>query len=102
MPRSGTRTPSRNSGRENPSCARTTATCCPTDLAKRIVATAARAEDAFRAFVVDADRRDAGLSAETWLGHPLEHLVIAMLGHGDWRPDPSRWREGVEGGQFRG
>lgn len=72
------------------------------DLAKRIVATAARAEDAFRAFVVDADRRDAGLSAESWLGHPLEHLVIAMLGHGDWRPDPSRWREGVEGGQFRG
>ncbi|GAA4786296.1 hypothetical protein [Lysobacter hankyongensis] len=51
---------------------------------------------------MDADRRDAGLSAETWLGHPLEHLVIAMLGHGDWRPDPSRWREGVEGGQFRG
>jgi hypothetical protein len=70
------------------------------DLAKRITAVAARAEDAFRAFVLDADMRDAGLSAEHWFGYPLEHLVIPMLGEGDWRPSPGRWQTGVEGGQF--
>ena len=70
------------------------------DLAKRITEVAARGEDAFRAFVLRADLRDAGLSAEQWLGYPLEHLVIRMLGEGDWRPLPERWQAGVERGQF--
>ena len=71
------------------------------DLAKRITAVAARGEDAFRAFVLDADKRDAGLSSEHWLGYPLEHLVIPVLGEGEWTPLPEQWREGVERGQFR-
>jgi hypothetical protein len=70
------------------------------DLAKRITAVAARGEDAFRAFVMDAKARDAGLSAEHRLGYPLEHLIILMLGEGDWRPLPECWKEGVERGQF--
>lgn len=71
------------------------------DLAKRIVAVAARGEDAFRAFVLAADMRDAGLSAEQWLGYPLEHLIIPVLGEGDWVPAPECWQEGTERGQFR-
>ncbi|NOT87523.1 MAG: hypothetical protein HOP03_05010 [Lysobacter sp.] len=70
------------------------------DLAKRITAVAARGEEAFRAFVLDADGRDAGMSAEHWLGYPLEHLIIPVLGEGDWRPAPAGWQEGVERGQF--
>jgi hypothetical protein len=71
------------------------------DLAKRVVGRAARAEDAFRAFVLDADSSDAGQAAcERWLDCPLEALVVPMLGAGDWRPDPARWRDGVERGQF--
>lgn len=71
------------------------------DLAKRITGVAAHSEGAFRAFVLEADLRDAGASAEHWLGHPLEHLVIRVLGAGDWRPDPARWQSGTERGQFR-
>lgn len=70
------------------------------DLAKRITAVAAHGEDAFRAFVLEADQRDAGVSAEHWLGYPLEHLIIRVLGEGDWRPDPARWETGTERGQF--
>jgi hypothetical protein len=43
---------------------------------------------------------DAGMSAEHWLGYPLEHLVIPVLGEGDWTPAPAGWQEGVERGQF--
>lgn len=70
------------------------------DLAKRITGVAAHGEEAFRAFVLDADLRDAGMSAEHWLGYPLEHLVIRVLGAGEWRPDPARWQAGTERGQF--
>jgi hypothetical protein len=70
------------------------------DLAKRIVAVAARGEEAFRAFVLAAEMHDAGVSAEHRLGYPLEHLVIPVLGEGDWVPAPERWQEGVERGQF--
>lgn len=70
------------------------------DLAQRITGVAAHSDDAFRAFVLDADLRDAGVSAEHWLGYPLEHLAIRVLGEGDWRPDPARWQAGTERGQF--
>jgi hypothetical protein len=71
------------------------------DLAKRITARAANGDAAFRAFVRAAHVDDGGLAAQAALGYPLEHLILAMLGEGEWAPDPPRWREGVERGQFR-
>jgi hypothetical protein len=70
------------------------------DLAKRITANAARHESSFRAFLKEADMDDAGIGAEHLLGYPIEHLAIVMLGEGQWRPEPGRWVEGVERGQF--
>lgn len=61
------------------------------DLARTITALAARDEPAFRAFVADAHWQDAGLAAEGELGYPLEHLLYAVLGEGDWAPRPERW-----------
>ena len=72
------------------------------DLAKTITALAARDERAFRAFVATARMEDAGTGAEQALGYPLAHLVEAVLGEGDWAPRPHAWREGIEGGWFRG
>jgi hypothetical protein len=69
-------------------------------LAKRITAVAARGGEAFRAFVLEADGCDAGMSAERWLGCPLEHLIIPVLGEGDWTPAAAGGQEGVERGQF--
>ena len=60
-----------------------------------------QAGDLRRVSLLDADKRDAGLSSEHWLGYPLEHLVIPVLGEGEWTPLPEQWREGVERGQFR-
>lgn len=71
------------------------------DLARRITGRAALAEQRFRAFVLAAQREDAGLSAQPQLGFALTDLVGAMLGPGEWTPDPARWVEGVERGQFR-
>jgi len=70
------------------------------DLARRITGRAARAEDRFRAFVRHAHQRDAGLGAEAHLGFAITDLITAMLGEGEWTPDPPRWSEGVERGQF--
>ncbi|MET0327753.1 MAG: hypothetical protein ABW163_03175 [Luteimonas sp.] len=57
-------------------------------LAQAITALAAREDEAaFRAFAASADRRDAGSAAAIdALGYPLEHLVEAVLGPGDWAP----------------
>ncbi len=71
------------------------------DLARRITGRAALGEQRFRAFVCEAHRRDAGLSAQHHLGFELADLITAMLGEGEWSPDPSRWNEGVERGQFQ-
>jgi hypothetical protein len=70
------------------------------DLARRITRRAAQAEELFRAFVRAAHRDDAGLAAQQQLGFPITDLITAMLGEGEWTPDPKRWREGVERGQF--
>ena len=71
------------------------------DLAKKITALAARDEPAFRAFVAAAHLQDGGLAAEHHLGFPIGHLVEAVLGEGPWQPQPERWRDGIERGQFR-
>ena len=61
------------------------------DLARMITALAARDEPAFRAFVAQAHRGDAGSdAAHDALGYPLAHLVEAVLGDGDWAPQPGR------------
>jgi len=70
------------------------------DLAKKITALAARDEPAFRAFVAEASMEDAGVAAARHLGYPLERLLEAVLGEGDWSPKPERWNLGVERGQF--
>ncbi|WP_395789434.1 hypothetical protein [Aquimonas sp.] len=70
------------------------------DLARHITGRAAHAEDRFRAFVRHAHQRDAGVGAEPQLGFRIADLATAMLGEGEWTPDPARWNEGVERGQF--
>ena len=62
------------------------------DLATRITALAGHDYPAFRAFALQAHRDDGGRSAEAILGHPLAHLVEAVLGDGGWAPDPARWQ----------
>lgn len=61
------------------------------DLAKKIVGLAAREHDAFVAFVLSADRDDGGQAAAEHLGYPVHHLVEAVLGEGQWAPDPRLW-----------
>lgn len=71
------------------------------DLATHFVRMAAADYDLFRAFANAADLADAGADASRkCLGHPVEHLAQAVLGEGDWAPDPQRWEEGIEHGQF--
>lgn len=70
------------------------------DLAKRITARAAQDDASFRAFVRAADASDGGLAAQALLGYPLAHLLVAVLGEGNWTPNPPSWHSGVERGQF--
>lgn len=70
------------------------------DLATKITMLAANDFDVFRRFVLSADGADAGLEAQEELGFPLQNLVEAVLGKGPWTPDPPRWHEGIERGQF--
>ena len=64
------------------------------DLARAITVLAAREDEAaFRAFSAAAHRKDAGRdSALGTLGYPLERLVEAVLGEGDWAPMPGLWK----------
>lgn len=70
------------------------------DLARKITALAAGDEAGFRAFVAAARMDDAGLGAEHHLGYPIQHLLEAVLGEGEWSPRPDTWWQGVERGQF--
>lgn len=58
------------------------------DLAAKITALAAHDFDVFRRFVLRAQAADAGMDAANELGYPLEHLIEAVLGEGEWRPRP--------------
>lgn len=70
------------------------------DLAKKITALAAGDERSFRMFVATAQMSDGGLAAEQHLGYPIQNLLEAVLGEGDWAPRPDTWMQGVERGQF--
>ena len=53
------------------------------------------AEREFRDFVLSADWADAGAAAaKEHLDIPLENLVAAFLGSGDWMPRPEFWKQG--------
>ncbi|MBT2746518.1 MULTISPECIES: hypothetical protein [unclassified Lysobacter] len=61
------------------------------DLAKKMIGLAARDHDAFVPFVLAAHRDDAGQAAGEHLGYPVQHLLEAVLGQGDWTPRPQQW-----------
>lgn len=63
------------------------------DLAKKMVGLAARNHAAFVRFVQAAQRDDGGQAAAAHLGYPVENLMEAVLGQGDWTPLPTAWRE---------
>ena len=69
------------------------------ELAWVSVRTLAEDYETFRAFALEASFEDAGqASAQKHLGAGLGSHFEALLGEGDWEPDPSRWeiREGIE------
>lgn len=61
------------------------------DLARQIVALMSRPDfDTFARFAERARRDDAGAAAaRAVLGTPLQHYVAAIVGEGDWRPQPA-------------
>ena len=51
----------------------------------------------FVAFVNASDWVDAGdAAARGHLGYPVANFAEAVLGSGNWEPDPSRWKDGAE------
>jgi len=70
-------------------------------LAEELTRLIARDFDSYRAFMNSAHRDDAGVeAAASTLGFTLGNLAGAVLGDGAWEPDPTRWQEGTERGQF--
>jgi hypothetical protein len=71
------------------------------DLGERLTRLAASDYALFTRFVTAAERTDGGAaSARAHLGVALSDLAAAVLGDGDWTPQPACWREGTEAGQF--
>ncbi|MEI2429322.1 hypothetical protein RDV84_22450 [Lysobacter yananisis] len=66
------------------------------DLAKKMVALAAHDHAAFVPFVLAAHRDDGGAKAAERLEYPVENLVEAVLGEGDWEPQPQGWRGPIQ------
>lgn len=66
------------------------------DLAKKMVGLAAHDHAAFVPFVLAAHRDDGGAKADEHLGYPVGHLVEAVLGEGEWGPQPLRWNGAVQ------
>jgi len=61
-------------------------------LAHLLTANLAHDFDRFRGFALAAHAADAGESAaREHLGISLGHMVGALLGEGDWEPQPERW-----------
>lgn len=71
------------------------------DLGEHLTRLISRDYKAFTAFANAASYEDAGMSAaHDALGVDLADCVVAVLGEGPWQPQPSRWSDGVERGQF--
>ena len=71
------------------------------ELAEELTGIIARDFGKYRDFMNAAKREDAGdAAAESVLGIDLGNLAGAILGDGNWQPDPSRWTTGTERGQF--
>lgn len=72
------------------------------ELATTIIGLAAKDWPAFASFVCAADVANAGDDASRQhLGVPLATFAEVVLGPGEWAPDPARWQQGVERGQFQ-
>lgn len=72
------------------------------ELAEELTKLIARDYTLYRSYMNDAQLDDAGASAARQVfGCPLEEFVTAILGEGDWAPDPAKWRDGTAQGQFR-
>lgn len=71
------------------------------ELARLMVQMLAKDYDLFKRYCNLAKAGDAGQDATRQLfGHGLETIIMAVLGTGVWLPDPNRWNDGVERGQF--
>lgn len=71
------------------------------DLAKKMTLLIARDHEPFVRFALAASWEDGGAAAAAAaLGYPVEHLIQAILGEGDWVPKPEVWEE-IEHGGFR-
>jgi hypothetical protein len=72
------------------------------ELATTLVSLAAKDDwQRFARFVNAAAMSDAGDgAAREHLGLTLSELAAAVLGPGDWSPNPAAWKQGTERGQF--
>jgi hypothetical protein len=71
------------------------------ELAEQLTKLIARNYAQYRAYMNAAHRNDGGLeAARPILGYSLAELAAAVLGDGRWAPDPSKWSDGTERGQF--
>lgn len=72
------------------------------DLARKMIGLAAHDHGAFVPFVLAAHRDDGGAKAAERLDYPVENLVEAVLGEGDWQPRLLRWSESAQPAQEAG
>jgi hypothetical protein len=71
------------------------------DLATHFVSMAAQDFAAFSAFSNNATHADSGdAAARAHLAYPVANLAHAVLGDGPWQPEPAKWGDGIERGQF--
>ncbi len=67
------------------------------ELATTFIGLIAQNWPSFVVLVNAADAQDAGDgAAREHLGYPIANLAEAVLGPGDWTPDPSCWQEGID------
>ena len=71
------------------------------DLGEDLAAMLSREPEGFSAFANAANVEDGGAAAaRTCFGVSLGHIAEAVLGPGEWEPEPLAWTDGTERGQF--